>query len=372
MRAHDAIALLVAMVACACAPSLPRAYLEAHAAADRAHNAGRYEEAARKYHEAAAAADRIKDRDEALYLEADSYGRAGRQQDASRRYEALVELSPDGPHSARAAYELADLEIDRGDVDAGFKKLEEALRKYPDAGVARHALQRLVRHIAGQQGDDAAIAWLRQNMSWLRAKGPGETAMYLVADRLEAKGDPQGARDTFAQTAHDYPYPSGALFDDALYRAAELDAKLGDPRRAIERLRELLSCREPSTMNGSYERPRYSQAQFRIAELYRDALGDHAAARREFRKVFDQHTTSLRRDDALWQEALIAKRDGDGEGACDAVKLLVRKLTESRYAACATLLCASAPKPDKAGKCRDYVAREIEPASGKGNDASSP
>jgi len=372
MRGLAAMALALAVMAGACAPTLPRAYLEAHAAADRAHNAGRHEEAARKYHEAALAADRIKDRDEMLYLEAASYERAGRHQDATQRYRALIELSPDGPRSARSSYELADVEIDRGDAETGFKMLEESLRKYPDAGVARHALQRLVRRIASQRGDDAAIAWLRQNMSWLRGKGPGESASYLLADRLEAKGDLQAARDGFVQTARNYPYPSGSLFDDSLYRASQLDEKLGDPKRAVERLRELLSFREPSTMNGSYERPRYAQAQMRIAELYRDALGDQAAARREFRKLFEQHTTSLMRDDALWQEALIARRSGDADGACGAARLLVLKLPESRYAACAQLVCESAPKPEKAGKCRDYVARELEPATGKGTDAAGP
>ncbi len=368
MRTLPAMALLVALAG-ACAPTLPRAYLEAHAAADRAHHAGRYEEAARKYHEAALAADRIKDRDEMLYLEAASYERAGRHQDASQRYQALIELSPGGPRSSRSAYELADVEIDHGDAEKGFAMLEEALRKYPDAGVARHALQRLVRRIVSQRGDDAAIAWLRQNMNWLKSKGPGEAASYLVADRLEAKGDLAAARDAFVQTAKDYPYPSGGLFDDALFRASQLDEKLGDPKRAIERLRELLSYREPSTMNGSYERPRYAQAQMRIAELYRDALGDHASARREFRRLFDNHTTSLMRDNALWQEALLAKQDGDTEGACDAVKLLARKLPESRYAPCAPLVCPSAPKPEKDAKCRDYIARQLEPSASNGDDA---
>jgi hypothetical protein len=160
------------------------------------------------------------------------------------------------------------------------------------------------------------------------------------------------------------------LYDDSLYRASVLDEKLGDPKLAIAHLRELLANRESSTMNGSYERPRYAQSQMRIATLYRDALRDHAQARKEFRKLYSDFTTSLLRDDALWQEALLAKEDRAQDAACDAVTVLVNKLPESRYAPCARSVCASAPQLDKPRPCHAYVERAA--SSDGSSDAAAP
>ena len=117
---------------------------------------------------------------------------------------------------------------------------------------------------------------------------------------------------------------------------------------------------EPSHIQGSYQRPRYDDAQYRIAELYRK-LGDSSAARREFRKVWAQHPTSVLRDDALWHEAVLAKRQGDGAAACRALSLLVENHPHSRYAACTRPLCPGVT-PEREGECRSYILRELEAA----------
>jgi hypothetical protein len=90
--------------------------------------------------------------------------------------------------------------------------------------------------------------------------------------------------------------------------------------------------------------------------IYRDKLKDHAAARRELRKVYADHTTSILRDDALWAEALLLRDDRDQDGACAAMEKLVRELPDSRYASCAREVCPSAPPAKRA--CRDYIVRE--------------
>jgi tetratricopeptide (TPR) repeat protein len=341
---------------------MPRAMQTAHAAGDRAFSAGRYQEAAQHYRQAAQAAERQRDRDELLYMEAASLRRADMLQEASERFEQLQELSPAGQNAARAAFERADIEVARGDKARGYAMHEEALRRYPDSGLARRQLMRLVAWLDESQGTAGALQWLRANLPWLRDKEPGETAMYLLADKLEQSGEQAAARDAFVACARAFPYPKGALHDDALVRASHLDEKLGDPSLAVKHLRELLANREPSTMNGSYERPRYGEAQMRIATLYRDALKDHAQARKEFRKLFREHTTSLLRDDALWQEALLAKQDGDGDGACEAVTTLVRKLPQSRFAPCARELCETAPQPEPPRSCRAYIRRSVRGA----------
>ncbi|MCU0693997.1 MAG: tetratricopeptide repeat protein, partial [Polyangiaceae bacterium] len=208
-------------------------------------------------------------------------------------------------------------------------------------------------------GKQAALDYAQHNYAWFDAHGLGETAMYQSARRLEELNRIAEARDTYVRTAKTYPYPDGGLFDDALFRASLLDEKLGQPEQAIAHLREMLSVREPATFSGSYERPRFSEAQMRIAELYRDALDEPAAARQEFRKLFREFETSSFRDDALWAEATIATKQGDEAGACEAVNLLVRELPDSRYAPCASLLCSAAPKPNMKKSCRRYVRRQM-------------
>ena len=358
--AHLARALCIAaLLTGACAPSLPRPYLEAKAAGHRAYGAGRYDEAAKHFREAAAKAQRRKDRDEVLYLEAASYQRGGRHRDARESYEAMLELSPDGPRAARAAHEAARLEMRHGDEAKGWQMVHAAILRYPTSGLARAALLRYLGHLDETLGVERTIAYLEKGQPWFHAHDLGEATLYEKAKRFEQLERLEEARDGFLQCARRYPYPVGGLFDDALYRASLIEERLGRPRQAVEHLREMLRERERSTMHGSYERPRYSQAQMRIAVLHRDALGEPDTARREFRKLYDAFTTSILRDDALWAEALVAREQGDRSGACEAVTLLVKKLPDSRYAKCARVLCEDAPEPNPAGECRDYIAREV-------------
>jgi tetratricopeptide (TPR) repeat protein len=353
---------LVVLLSLGCAPTLPRPYLEAKAAGHRAYGSGRYDEAAGYFREAAGKAERIKDRDEVLYLEAAAYQRAGRHREARGSYEALLALSPSGARAARAAHEIARLEVRHGDPVKGWAMTHDVVKRFPKSGVARPALLRYLAHLDETQGVPVTIRYLEKSHPWFDAQGMGEVAAYQRALRLEQQGQFEQARDAFLECAGRYPYPSGGLFDDALLRASLIEEKLGRPKEAIGHLRKMLSVREPSTMHGSYERPRFSAAQMRIGELYRDAVGDPDMARKEFRKLFDSFKTSMLRDDALWAEARVAADQGDRSGACQAVNLLVKELPESRYAACGKLLCETAREPAKARPCRDYVAREVEKA----------
>src|SRR5262249_36286742 len=125
-------------------------------------------------------------------------------------------------------------------------------------------------------------------------------------------------------------------------------------------LRTLLGSHESSDLVGSYERPRYPEAQFKIAELYRDGLHDHAAARREFQRLYEEHPKSTLRDDALWSQARLAATEGDRSAACRIVAKLVRELPESRYAPCGRVLCDSAPPvPKNSRGCADYIVRSV-------------
>jgi len=347
------VLLILAWFIAGCASGAGEGFLHAKGQGDRAYSAGRYDEAAGAYEEASRRATRPRDRAEALYLEGCAYLRERSWQQARIAFGRLIGEMPSSDRAHRASFDLGDLEIDAGNVEQGYEILHDAMLKHPNDGLARRALERY-------------LGWLEQNgrdsLAWLRSIGPrfastelDETARYLLASRIEATADWQRARDAYVACAERHPYPQGSLFDDALWRASLLDERLGRPQEAISDLRRMLAVREESTLAGSYERPRFSPAQFRIAVLYRDSLGDHRSARREFHRLYAAHKSSILRDDALWEEAKLAREDSDGDAACALGAILATEFRESRYAPCTGALCPSLPPAN--GRCHPYVLR---------------
>ncbi|MDW8252154.1 MAG: tetratricopeptide repeat protein, partial [Myxococcales bacterium] len=346
--------LLLILLLASCGTSR-EAFDRALAAGDRAKSAGRYDEAAAAYREAGDTAKRERDRDEGYFREAATLEQAGRYQEAMAAYDRLIALSPRGERTPRAVYERALLEVQHGDAEAGWQALERALLTYPSSGSARRVLRKVVEHHE-EKAAGGGRRWLEANRERLLATELGEDTLYLIAKALQAEGRGAEARAGFVACAERYPYPYGALADDAWWNAAELAEQQGDYMGAVGYLQKLLAPREIATMkHGSYERPRYSAARFKLAELYRDRLGDDERAREEFRRLYREHTTSVLRDDALWNEILLARKAKDDRGVCDAMTQLVKEFPESRYAGCSQQLCASAGSSPKAPPCRGYL-----------------
>lgn len=357
--------IVLTMTLTACAPTLGEAYERSFAAGQRAYHAGRYEEAAKEYARAAENASRVKDRDEALFQVARMHEKSGAYAEAREAYERITKVSPDGPRVARAAYDMALLEVDHGDVERGYLMLFEATYTYPRHGSARRAVHRLIEHQRELGGDQAALDWLDGPGKKLRGSDLDQQLDYERAMTLDQLGRTAEARDLFLKTAKEHPYPLGGLTDDALWQASLAEEKLGRYDAAIAHLRMLLEAREASRLTGSYERPRYSPAQMRIAELYRDKLHDHRAARREFHMVYAQHPTSTFRDDALWAEAVLAHQDGDTSEACSLFATLRSELGDSRYARCGQLVCASVKPDPKQRSCGSYIERQMRGEKGE-------
>ncbi len=361
MRGRAGPALLLAALgpAClGCAPDLGDAYVAAFAAGERAFHAGRFVEAAAAWDGAAAKAKRVKDRDEARFLEARAFERAAQWPDARATYQRLAADSPDGPRTGRAIFELAALEIDHGDAAKGWTMLDDAARRFPGHGLAHPALHRLLLHAEDTGGEAAVLAFLDAHEPVFRGTEQDEVIGYERGRSLERAERRREAHDAFLASARRHPYPHGGLTDDALWHAAAIDDEDGRGGEAITHLRELLAPREPSGPWVSYERPRYSEAQLHIAEIYRDKLKDHASARREFDKLYAQHRTTIKRDDAVWAEARLARQDGDAAAACTLAKRLVDDLPESRYVRCVHELCPALPPAARA--CADYILRDLE------------
>ena len=341
----------------ACAPTRPAAYVQARDAAESAYSDGRFTDAGQRWLDAAKSADTARDRSEARYRAATSYERAGQQDRARELYTLLA--AGKSERAPRATFALADLSIRGGDEAGGNAALEAAIRKYPSSGVANLALRRYFAVLSEHGGDQAVLDYIARVEPELDRSDLAEQLLYERARRLEALGSTDKARDAYLVVADRFPYPHGAYWDDALFRGANCELELAQPARAIALLERMLAAREASHLSGSYERSRFADAAYRVAELYRDQEHNPEAARHAFHGVFLDYPSSTLRDDALWQEALLA-RQSDDTAACAPLTLLVQQLPDSRYAPCAHEICKKL-RPIARRECAAYIEREVHP-----------
>lgn len=349
-----AAALLTVVVIAGCGSPPPPAYTHEKERAAQAQRQGDPLLAARYYEQAAHEAREQRDADEARYLAADSYARGGNADRARALFEALA--GKPGERQERAAFALPELRLRAGDEQRGQAELAAAIRRHPSAGVARTALAKHLAYLREHGGSSAVLAYLEAERGALGASELSETLDYTWARELDEIGQTARARDAYLACASRFPYPRGAYWDDALYRAAQKELELGNPQAALAHLTRLLAEREDAAINGSYQRSRYAEGQLLVAEIYRDRLHDPLRARRELRQLWNEHPTSRLVDDALFQEALLARAAKDTAGTCEPLRILSTQLPDSRYAPCAHLLCEALPaRPDK--DCHDYLRR---------------
>lgn len=348
------LGLVVALGLGACAPNRGAAYEKSVNDARAAYGAGRFDAAAQHWDEAARTAKVPRDGVYARYEAALARARAG---DVAGAAAALRKLADEkNAYSAQAAYKAADLAL-RSDREAGYREMEAAALRFPDDPIARVALARLLRQ-DDEAGPAQGLARLDAIAPKVRGKSLEVDVAYERAKHLEAMGRHAEARDAFIGVANGWPYPKGSYFDDALFRAAEIEKGLGRPTEAIALLERLLSYRETSVTIGSYERPRYIPAILMMAAIYEDSLHDRAKARETYQRLYREFKTSTLRDDALWREAELWAKDGESGKACDRLGTLVDDLPDSRYVPCAIDRCKDLkrPKESKAPKtCHAYL-----------------
>jgi tetratricopeptide (TPR) repeat protein len=353
------LTLAFAAAIAACAPNRGDAYTRSIAEARRASHAGRFEEAAARYAEAARTAKIPRDGVFARYQAALALARAGDTARASAELRAIASADPPSEYAAPAAFKAAQLALPHDEARA-YAELEAMALRFPESGVARVALERVFRRDDEIGGPAQALAHAERVAPKVEGTSLAQIVLYARAKRLAELERHEEALAAFLEIARRWPYPFGVHFDDALYRASEMDEKLGRPRKAVDHLERLLRYRETADLMGSYERPRYVPAILRIADLHERALGDRARARDALHRLYRDFKFSTLRDDALWREAELWTKDGDSKAACARLSTLARDFPDSRYVPCATLRCPSITRPKKSKApetCRGYIQR---------------
>lgn len=309
-RRIDALVLLT-LACCGCVPTLSAPRSEAHldrmAEASRHHIHGRDEEAARSFHEAAEAADRRVDRDEALYREAQTLRRAGHPDEALTIFTEVAEREPPSRRSARALFEAARLRRDAGEHDRAAAMLRDLCTRFPGAGPAGRALRLLV---LDTHGPDEVLSLVASFAAITEPDFRDDLAV-LEAEALIARAGPHdrdAARAALERIVTERRYPLALRWDDAFMRLADLAEEDGDRRAAIAYLTRMIAPHSEGLVPGSYTQARMPEAALRIARLLRE-LAD-AEAEAAYQRVVTEFPDSLLVDDARLELAeLVLARD---------------------------------------------------------------
>lgn len=347
----------IALVLAACGGGAPSAYGVHFAAGERAETAGRHDEAARAFDAASRDAASPRERDHALFLAALEFERAGDVAGAAQRFDQIAKRH--GEHAAQARWQIVRLDLATNQPNAK-DELDDFLRTYPNDGLAYPALQARLRIAREVGGEAEALAVLRALAPAIDKSESAPRVAFEIAESIAKLGKPDEARAAFLDVATRFAYP-GEYFDDALWRASEIDEAQGRIPEAIADLEQMLAVLESSTLPGTYVRPRFPDAAWRVAELYRDKAKDPKKAIAAFERYYDLFPNALRRDEALWQEAKLLQSGGDEEAACGRLAKIVSTLPDSRYVPCVVARCKGLerPKESKAPKtCHAYITRD--------------
>jgi soluble lytic murein transglycosylase len=173
-------------------------------------------------------------RSRALFLAGRAYYRQGRRDEAIALWRRVADMTG-APDGAYAAYLVADIRHDRGDLEGAAEAYEITIQRHPSSGYAGTAMFRLGMLALLQQRPADAIGYF----DTYRRRSPGgnwyHAAIYWSARSREAAGDSAGARALFRESVgYDPLNYYGILAASAL----GMDAWEEVPRRAMAPLPE--------------------------------------------------------------------------------------------------------------------------------------
>ncbi len=323
-RAFHLFGLSLLCLSAACAPTLskPRGdkHLGALAAGERHQHHGRLDAAALAYEQAAMSAERRVDRDEALYRASRVRARQGEYAQAIALTDRIAETTPPSRRTLRAKLDAARYRLSLDQVERAERDLRLLVVQHGDTGEAKSALRLLLDLRVRSASPEAGLSFV-QGLAREATQGyVAEALMYEQSTLLLAVDRVADARALLEAQVQRFPYPQGRLWDDALWRLADLAEEAGDPRAAVAYLERMIAVHESAHLIGSYTRPKMSEAALRIARIYRDRINDLDAAVGAFRHVRDEFPNSLLVDDALQEEAEIWLSRGDKSKGCALLK----------------------------------------------------
>jgi len=308
-------------------------YLDAMAAADRDHVAGRDDAAIADWRQAADAAERRVDRDEAEHRAALSLRREGRLDEALALFSEIAARRPISRRTVRAMWEVTRIQMEQGRRDEALSGLRAIVLEHADDGQASRALRTLMAELRPHEGDDAASALLNELDARVRATDLGDDVLTDLAQIERDHGRRDEARAHYERIVVEHPYPRGQRWDDTFMRLADMAEEEGDHEGAIRYLERMIEPHALGLPPGSYTLPHMPEGAIRIARILRDEVHDVDRAAAAFRRAHDGFPTSLLRDDCLVEMGEMFLDAGRRDEGCRALE---QAISETEVSAAVT------------------------------------
>ena len=294
-------------------------YLDAMAAADRDHTAGRDDAAIADWREAASAAERRVDRDEAEHRAALSLRTEWRLDEALALFVVIAARRPISRRTVRAMWEVTRIQMEQGHRDEALAGLRAIVSEYPAEGQASRSLRTLMTELRAQEGDDVAIALLLDLDAHVRSTDLGDDVLTDLAAIYRDHDRREEARALYERIVAEHPYPRGQRWDDTFMRLADMAEEDGDHEAAIRYLERMIQPHALGLPPGSYTLPHMPDAGIRIAHILRDEVHDVDRAAAAYRRAHDAFPTSLLRDDCLVEMGEMLLDAGRRDDGCHAL-----------------------------------------------------
>jgi TolA-binding protein len=337
MLRRTAVLLASSFVIAGCPPTLSSErgdhYLDAMAAADRDHTAGRDDAAIADWREAASAAERRVDRDEAEHRAALSLRHEGRLDEALTLFTEIAERRPISRRTVRAMFEVTRIQMEQGHRDDALQGLRTIVYEHPEDGQASRSLRTLIAELRAHEGDDAASALLVDLDAHVRTTDLGDDVLTDLAAIDRDHGRRDEARALYERIVTEHPYPRGQRWDDTFMRLADMAEEDGDHEGAIRYLERMIDPHALGLPPGSYTLPHMPDAGLRIAHILRDELHDVDRAAAAYRRAHDAFPTSLLRDDCLVEMGEMLLDAGRHDDGCHA---LAQAISETEHSSAVT------------------------------------
>lgn len=258
----------------------------------------------------------------------------GHREEAARAYLAASRSTEDRETRARLVFRAARVVYDQPETqEDGLAAMTRILERYPDTVAGLRSLQYLQQHFGGTpEGRDWLLRFYREHFEALRGSPLADNLIFEAAQIHAARRTPDDDRAALKLlTDLTIAYPRAALWDDALWRLADVQHRLGLTREELGTLQTLVRTREKPMFFGNYETLYYHRGQYRIARLLRDDLGDLPAATEAFEVFVREYPFSKWYDDALFQLAQLYLGAGRADDARAVAERLAKERPESRW-----------------------------------------
>lgn len=305
--------------------------LRAFAQAERHARAGRLEQAAASYAEAAESADRRVDVDEYMFRQARIYVEQGKYAEAVAIFDEISSRQPPSRRTGRATFEAAQIrETHLGQREQAMAGYERVMREVPDDGLGGRALHLRLMEFEARGDVEGELRYIDTMYGELGTTTIGDDLLRHKARILLARNDRAGARQALEQIVRAHPYPFGQRWDDALMTLADMDIEDGQFDRAIERMEMLVARIENTTFIGGYIMPSMVNAQLRIARIHRENRRDLEAAEEAYEDFLDLFPLSIHRDDAVYENGVMWIEAGQVPRGCRLLRTLATDYEPSR------------------------------------------